>query len=278
MLDQTNYKGVIVRKITTLIYCVLAVVFLLQGCSSVRYNPTTYEYYINKEALKKSPVKTVIIATVNVSGEPTRSILRDSVPKIDAMTEDYLTANGYEVLPQHIFENAWRKAILTHGDFYDPTSGKVDGKGWQIVMASTLAQIKEEGSVDAVLFTDLIEHEVQHSPGLKHNAQWYGVTREPAVDGAADSVSVEFDWTQVIKGASLIMTLYSPDGEPLFSSRGGLDTLHSIDKRRSDKSFVRRKKILSKDRFIEEGIQLSLHPLIKMEAWPGKTEEAKNDK
>ncbi|GAB3379872.1 hypothetical protein NCG89_16560 [Spongiibacter taiwanensis] len=241
----------------------------------MRYNPTTYEYYINKEALQKNPPKKLIIATVNVSGEPTRSILRDSVPKVDGMVESYLEKNGYEIIPNHHFENAWRKAILTYGDFYDPTTGKIDARGWQLVMAATLTQLKEEGKADAVLFTDLIEHDVQHSPGMTHNAQWYGITREPATEGSADTVSVEFDWTQIIKGASLMTTLYSLDGAPLFSSRGGIDTLYAIDKRRSEKSFVRKKRILSRENYIEEGIELAMHPLIKMEKWPGKKEEAK---
>jgi hypothetical protein len=269
MLGQTNDKGVLVRQITTLICGLLAIV-MLPACSSARYNPTTFDYFINNEVLKKNPPKKLLIATVNISGAPTRSILRDSVPKVDAMVSDYLSSHGYEILPSHLFENAWRKALLTHGDFYDPTSGKVDNQGWQLVMGSTLAELNKNGDIDAVLFTDLIEHDVQHSPGMQHPARWYGVTREPAFEGGTTSVSTEFDWSQVIKGASLIMTLYAPDGTPLFSSRGGLDTLYSVDRRRSDKSFVRRKKILGRESNIEEGIQLSLHPLIIMEKWPGK--------
>lgn len=253
-----------------MIFCSLLAILLVQACSSTRYNPTTFDYYINSEALKKEPIKKVMIATVNISGEPTRSILRDAVPKVDAMVVDYLEEHGYEVLPSHLFENAWRQAILNHGDFFDPTTGKVDTRGWQMVMASTLTQLKENKELDAIVFTDLIEHDVQHSPGLSHNAQWYGVSREPATEGSTDSVSMEFDWAQIIKGASLMVTMYSPEGVPLFSSRGGLDTLYAINKRRSDKSFVRRKKILSRDSYIEEGIELAFHPLIKMEDWPGK--------
>ncbi len=257
------------QKLSTLLL-LLAAALLLQACSSVRYNPTTYEYYIDSEALAEKPVKKLLLATVNISGEPTRSILRDSVSKVDAMVEDYLEKNGFEMAPQHLFENAWRQALLTHGNFYDPTTGKVDRQGWQRVMAATLTSLQENKDIDAVVFTDLIEHEVQHSPGFNHYAQWFGVTREPATEGQADSVSVEFDWTQIIKGASLMVTLYNLEGAPLFSSRGGIDTLHAIDKRRSEKSFVRRKKILSKDNHIEEGIQLAFHPLVNMEKWPGK--------
>ncbi len=245
-----------------------AVSLLLGACSSVSYNPTVFDYFIAEEALAVKPVKKVIIASVNVTGEPTRSILRDSVTKIDGMVADYLVSNGYEIAPEHLFNNAWQQALLNFGEFYDPTTGKVDQQGWQKVMASTFQSLQNHKDIDAVLFTDLIVHDVQHSAGMKHYARWYGVTREPATEGASASVPVDFNWTQIIKGASLVATLYSVDGQPLFASRGGLDTLHAIDSRKSQKGFVRRKKILGNSSRIAEGIELAFHPLIEMDRYP----------
>jgi len=243
---------------------------LITACSSTDYNPTAYDYFISREDIQQKPLKKVIIATVNVSGEPTRSVLRDSVDKVDGMVEDYLEANGISIAPNHLFNNAWQQALLTHGNFYDPTTGKVDRVGWQKVMALTLSSLQAQKDIDAVIFTDLIEHDVQHSPGMKHYARWYGVTREPATEGTTSSVPADFNWTQIIKGASLLITIYTTEGKPLFSSRGGIDTLHGIDSRKSDNSFVRRKKILSRENNIEEGIEIAFHPLIKMKNYPGK--------
>ena len=241
---------------------------ITSACSSVSYNPTVYDYFIAKESLAKKPIKKIIIASVNVSGEPTRSMLRDSEGKIDGMVQDYLTANGYQIVPQHIFNNAWQQALLNFGDFYDPTTGKVDQVGWQNVMGATFKSLQEHKEIDAVLFTDLMVHDIQHSAGMKHYARWYGVTREPATEGATASVPSDFNWTQIIKGASLAVTIYSSEGQPLFSSRGGLDTLHAINSRKSQRSFVRRTKILSNSRNIEEGIELGFHPLIPMKRYP----------
>ncbi|WP_372860727.1 hypothetical protein [Spongiibacter sp.] len=249
-----------------LVISVLALV--LTACSSVTYNPTVFDYFIAEETLTNKPVKKVIIASVNVTGEPTLSILRDSVTKIDGMVGDYLRSNNYEIAPQHLFNNAWQQALLNFGEFYDPTTGKVDQLGWQKVMASTFQSLQAHKDIDAVLFTDLIAHDVQHSAGMKHYARWYGVTREPATQGATASVPMDFNWTQIIKGASLVVTLYSVEGQPLFSSRGGLDTLHAVDSRKSQKGFVRRNKILSNSSRIDEGIQLAFHPLIKMARYP----------
>jgi hypothetical protein len=247
---------------------------ILAACSSASYNPTVFDYYLSDE-VKAHPIKKVILASVNISGEPTRSSLRDSDDKVDAMVVDYLNANGIELVSQHHFNNAWQQALLAYGNFYDPTTGKVDKMGWQRVMAATMQALKENKEIDAVLFTDLIEHEIQHSASMKHYARWYGVTREPATQGPTSSVPVDFNWTQVIKGASLVVTLYSTEGAPLFTSRGGIDPLYGIDSRKSQKGFVRRSKVLSNSRHIEEGIQLAFHPLIPMDRYPAPPKKAK---
>ncbi|WP_417765431.1 hypothetical protein [Spongiibacter tropicus] len=263
------------KKTLLIVTALMAVI--TSACSSVSYNPTVYDYFIAKESLAKKPIKKIIIASVNVSGEPTRSMLRDSEGKIDGMVQDYLTANGYQIVPQHIFNNAWQQALLNFGDFYDPTTGKVDQVGWQNVMGATFKSLQEHKEIDAVLFTDLMVHDIQHSAGMKHYARWYGVTREPATEGATASVPSDFNWTQIIKGASLAVTIYSSEGQPLFSSRGGLDTLHAINSRKSQRSFVRRTKILSNSRNIEEGIELGFHPLIPMKRYPAPPKQtAKN--
>lgn len=249
---------------------------LAAGCSSARYNPTAYDYYIDQEALAATPIKKVVLASVNVSGEPTRSMLRDSVAKIDAEVTDYLQKNGYVIAPAHIFNNAWQQALLTYGDFYDPTSGRVDKQGWQQVMAATMKAL-QGSDIDAIVFTDLIEHEVQHSGGLNHYARWYGVTREPATEGSSASVAADFNWNQLIKAASLVVTIYTPDGKPLFTSRGGLDTLYAINSRKSNSSFVRRSKVLSRNQYIEEGVELAFHPLIVMDDYPGIPKDQKGE-
>ncbi len=248
----------------------LMLAVFVTGCSTVTYNPTVYPFQINGAALKAQPVKTVLIASVNVSGAPTKSILRAPAKRIDRELEKYLRANGFRIAPQHIFDNAWKQAIYRYGNIYDPTSGKVDRNSWNAVMATTLTAVREHGGIDGILFTDVIEHDVQHSAGLQHYARWYGVTRKPATQGAGSGVPVGFNWTQTIKAASLAVTLYNMSGDPVFVSRGGLDTLHAIDMRNPEAGFVRRKKLLKSDSVIEEGIQLAMHPLIPMKKYPGK--------
>lgn len=247
----------------------LALSVLLIACSTVSYNPTVFNYHYERELIAQEKPKTLLLASVNVSGEPTISMLRNATAKIDAEVVDRLKGAGYKMAPEHLFDNAWNQAIYTYGDFYDPTSGKVDRRNWQAVMASTLASLKQSGQVDAVIFTDLIAHDAQHSPGMNHYARWYGVTRKPATQGAGSGVPVDFNWSQTIKAASLIVTLYDLEGRPLFASRGGIDTLSAIDMRKPHLGFVRRDKILKNSGFIDEGVQLALHPLVPMARYPG---------
>lgn len=243
---------------------------LVAACSGVSYNPTVFPYQVDQAKLAAKPVKTVVIASVNSDGRPTPSVLRKPEPKVKALIKRYLAANGYNVAPPHIFENAFQKSQHAFGDYYDPTSGKVDRENWMRVIGSTLHSLRRYPKIDAIIFTDLIQHDVQHSAGMQHYARWWGVTRKPATQGTGAGVPTDFPWTQKIKGASLVVTMYNMDGEPLFTSRGGIDTLHAIDLRRANKGFVRRKKILSSESNIQEGIRLAFHPLIEMKSYPGK--------
>ena len=129
----------------------LALCALLAACSTVSYNPTVYPYHIDEAALKETSPKTLLLASVNVSGEPTLSMLRKAVPKIDEEVLKQLKSEGYKIAPTHLFDNAWNQALYTYGDFYDPTSGKVDRRNWQAVMANTLSTLKVGGGVDAVV-------------------------------------------------------------------------------------------------------------------------------
>lgn len=253
-----------------MLFIIILPLIFTAACSTVSHNPSVYKYYIAKDKLKEKSIKKVAIASINVSGEPTRSILKDGADKIDGMVKDYLKSHDINVVPQHVFENAWQQAVFSYGNYYDPTTGKVDRMTWQQVMAATMQHLQTNSDIDAIVFTDVIEHDIQHSGSQKHYARWYGVNRPPATQGPTSSVSTDFNWNQLVKGASLIVTIYRPDGTPLFSSRGGLEPLHAIDSRKSQKSFVRRKKILKKTTHIQEGIELAFHPFITMKKYPGK--------
>lgn len=254
-----------------LLISILAVLTACATSSGGGDNPTVPAYQIDTAALEKHPIKKVVIAKANISGEPTRYYLQNAAAHIDDRVKAYLQDNGYIVMPNYVFENAWNQAIHNYGDMYDPTTGKVDPTTYRAVMLTAFKVIKETTDIDAVIFTDVVERESAHDVGMDHLAQWDGVSRKPKTQSAGTtSLQEGFDWSQNVKVASLVITIYSSSLEGLFSSRGGLDVLQGIDTKGGDTTYARRKHVLDADGNIEEGIQIAFHPFIKMKNYPGK--------
>lgn len=245
---------------------------LLSACSSHDYNPTTVPYQIDRDALAKKPIKKVIIATANVSGEPTRYFLQKPSTRVDAKVKQYLETHGYEVAPGYQFENAYNQAVRTYGNLYDPTSGRVDPQTWRAVMVATMKTLQGT-DIDAIVFTDVIERDTSHNIGLDHLAQFDGVSRKPGFSSAGASLAEGFDWNRTMKAATLVVTIYNVDLTGVFTGRGGLDTLQVIDAKASPATYVRRKKPLDNDDNIQEGIQIAFHPFIPMKGYPGRDEK-----
>lgn|SRR5690606_20170686 len=249
---------------------ILACLCLLCACSSTsELNPTTPQYQINEEALQKKPLKKLVIATANISGEPTRYHLQGAAVRIDAMVTKYLQEHGYEIVPSFEFDNAWNQAVRTYGDIYDPTTGKVDAGTWRAVMVTTLKTLQDTTNIDAVVFTDVLSVSSAHDVGMDHMAQWDGVRRKPSYSSSTAQIPMDFNWSQTVEVSSLAITIYSTSMEGVFASRGGLDTLQEINTK-NRATFVRRKRILENDSNIEEGVKIALHPFIKMKGYPGQ--------
>lgn len=247
----------------------LASFLLVAACASgPSVNPTVFPFDIATESLAESPVKTVVIAHVNV-GPPSRNYLDAPAPRIDAMLTTYLKDNGYTVLPQREFKARWNNAVRAFGDPIDPTTGRVNNKTFTQILASVRDRYAEEGQLDAFLFTDLVELQVPFNNGLKHIARWDGVARRPSLQGPGSSVSSDFDWSRTASMASLQVVLLRTDFEKLFASRGGLDATDAIDARSSSGRYIRRRNVLENRTHNSEGIELALHPLIPMKKYPG---------
>jgi len=248
----------------------LALCMLLVACSSTpTYNPTTFPFQLDQARLDAHPIKTVVIAHVNL-GVQSRNYLDKEAPRIDAQVASYLKENGFKVLPQRDFEQHWNAAVRAYGNPVDPTSGKLNRKTFALIMTRVRDEMAKSTKLDAFIFTDLVELEASFSEGLKHAARWDGVTRTPSLQGPGDGVSTEFDWNTLAAVVSLQVSIYNMDLEPVFSSRGGIEATDAIDSRSSTGRYVRRRNILENETYITEGIRLAFHPFIAMEDWPGK--------
>ena len=244
-------------------------VLLLAACSGTpTYNPSTFPYQLAEERLEETNIRTVVIPHVNLGGI-SRNYLDKEAPRIDAMLAAYLKENGMKVLPQRDFQQHWNTAARIYGDPVDPTSGKVNRKTFAQIMHSVRDEMAESSNLDAFVFTDLIELQAAFNGGLKHLARWDGVTRRPSLQGPGNSVSADFDWNMQVSVASIQISVYDLQLEPVFVSRGGIDATEAIDTRSSAGRYVRRREILENDDYVMEGIQLALHPFVVFEDWPG---------
>lgn len=248
----------------------LTLCVLLVACSGTpTYNPTTFPFQLDQARLDAHPIKTVVIAHVNL-GVQSRNYLDKEAPRIDAQVASYLKENGFKVLPQRDFEQHWNTAVRAYGNPVDPTSGKLNRKTFALIMTRVRDEMAKSTKLDAFIFTDLVELEASFSEGLKHAARWDGVTRTPSLQGPGDGVSTEFDWNTLAAVVSLQVSIYDMDLEPVFSSRGGIEATDAIDSRSSTGRYVRRRNVLENETYITEGIRLAFHPFIAMEDWPGK--------
>lgn len=242
---------------------------LLSACAATpSYNATVYPFEIDRELLSSTEIERVVIATVNLGG-PSRSYLEGVAENVDQAVSEYLEDHSYEVVSQRRFQQEWNKAVRIYGNPLDPTTGRVNQKTFTLVLVSIRDALLENDEVDAIVFTDLIEKDVNFSGGLKHLARWDGVSRKPSLQGPGEGVSGDFDWNQSAKGASLWVNIYTMDLQRVFSSMGGLDTTQAIDTRSARGAYVRRRNILENKNFIKEGVELAFHPLIELSNYPG---------
>ncbi|MFT6955362.1 MAG: hypothetical protein ACJAYC_000355 [Halieaceae bacterium] len=246
----------------------IAIIFIMACSSGASYNPSVFPFSLNEERMATSTIQTVVIAHVNL-GIPSRSYLEKEAPRIDGLVSTYLKDNGYKVLPQREFTQHYNNASRAFGDPVDPTTGKINMKTFSQIMQSVRDQMVEDTSVDAFIFTDLVELEVSFSGGLKHLARWDGVSRKPSLQGPGAGVSGDFDWNMQAAVASLQISIYDTELQQLFSSRGGMDATDAIDTRSSRGRYVRRRSILENENNVSQGIELAFHPFIEMEQWPG---------
>ena len=256
------------RTITPRIVLFITALFLGACASGPTYNPSTFIAEINEQALAKDKVKTVIIAHVNISG-PSRSYLEREEERIDALVSKKLKEAGYKVLPQRLFVQEWNTAVRAFGDPFDPTTGRVNMKTFVLIMNSVKDQLVKSTQVDAFVFTDLIEQQVAFNNGMNHEARWDGVSRKPTLQGPGTTIPGGFDWNQLAAVASLQVVVFDQGLERIFVGRGGMDATDAIDAR-SGTRFERRRNILESQKYVQEGIDLALHPWIEMADWPGK--------
>lgn len=211
----------------------------------------------------KSQFGRLVIAHVNL-GKPSRAYIAEHEERIDALVAGRLRAAGYEVLPSSQFEQAWREGVRKWGEPYNPGTGKLNIEALQYVLAEAVTWLAANTQVQAVVFTNLEEQQVYFSPSGNHVTHFLGVTRKPASRGG-EGVPADFNWVQGVDAVSISVKVLDLKLQSLFSGAGGIEVTETLDLKGSTPRWMRSKKILDNEDFIEEGLNLALNPWIKPE-------------
>tara|TARA_B100000767_G_scaffold186848_1_gene174281 strand:- start:4308 stop:5117 length:810 start_codon:yes stop_codon:yes gene_type:complete len=245
----------------------------LPACQNTAINSTLYPFSYDDETLNSTPVKKIVMAHINF-GTPSKQYLRDEENKVDNYVKKQLKESGYDMTSNLLFQQAWRKAVRQYGQPYDSYTSQINQRAFMRVMVTVLQDMKKNSNIDAVVFTDLIERQVNFSSSHNRIAKWDGVSRKPKIKGSGNGVSQGFDWMQTIPAVSIFITIYHVNGNRLFQSAGGIELTRMIDPNRGNGRFIRRENIFSSPSHIRKGVALALHPFVFMDDYPTSPNQA----
>jgi hypothetical protein len=245
---------------------ILSLLLVLTGCSSGGgaeggSGATRVKAEYDPRLADKAQFGRLLIAHVNL-GKPSRSYLAEHEEKIDALVVERLRQAGYEIEPTSEFEQAWREGVRKWGEPYNPTTGRLNVQALQYVLAEAVTWLAANTQAKAVVFTNLEEQQVYFNPSGNHMAYFMGVGRKPATRGG-EGISGDFNWVQGVDAVSINIKVLDLKLQQLFSGAGGIEVTETLDLKGSTPRWMRSKKILDSDSFIEEGINLALDPWIK---------------
>ena len=232
---------------------------------------TTFPYSMPDPSVGAATHPRVLIASVNF-GKPSRKYLRPYEDRIDGFVREYLKEAGFKMVASALFEDEWKNAVRRFGQPYNTTTGKLNEKAFAGVLQYVFAALKERGTVDAVVFTDLIEREVSYGSSINRVVRFDGVTRKLHTSGPGSGVPRDFNWGQAVEAASLWLNVFDMNVSSIFQGAGGIEVTQSLSLKSTPK-FIRRRAVLANKRTIEEGISLALHPLVTMKNYPGLPSE-----
>lgn len=244
----------------------LSLCLVLTGCSSGGgaeggSDATRVKAEYDPRLADKAQFGRLLIAHVNL-GKPSRAYLAEHEEKIDALIVERLRQAGYEIEPTSEFEQAWREGVRKWGEPYNPSTGRLNVQALQYVLAEAVTWLAANTQAKAVVFTNLEEQQVYFNPSGNHMAYFMGVGRKPATRGG-EGISGDFNWVQGVDAVSINIKVLDLKLQQLFSGAGGIEVTETLDLKGSTPRWMRSKKILDSDSFIEEGINLALDPWIK---------------
>lgn len=233
----------------------LAVAFAGAGCSLPR------RYYVpeyHAASVQKLNGKRVALELTAIDPRLPRSAEKD-IYVIDQIIRGYLETHGY--------------SVLTMTAAVSPGSSEAE-RTYRETREQVFAALKDLGRCDLAMFPMIVIRQAQLQ---NDEAGWDGVIRPIPMNDAASSMV--FSGYQ--KAASLMIGVFTCEGEPVLRSLGGIDIPFAININIDSGSSgymstpdtysaagASLATYLSNRGYLTEAVQLALHPLIPMETYP----------
>lgn len=241
----------------------------LAACSKNLAKHTLYPYTDNRATLAEQNIKNVMIATINL-GIPSRHYLTTSEQYIDEQLSQYLKAHHINVIGNRAFEQQWKNAERSHGATYNNLTGQKTSAFEPALTQTINAIFTNYPSLDAIIFTDLIEIPIKYQQAAQRYAEWHGVRRRIKVEGIGEGVLSNFNWEQEVDAISLSVAIVNREQQLVFQSAGGIQVAQALILGTKSAEFNRRNDLLNNIKEIEQAIKIALHPVIPMKGYPKK--------
>ena len=188
----------------------LALALLVSGCVKP-YDP----FRIPREELRRR-IHTIALAPIRVDPDvgdpaPTRA-------RVEVMASRRLTAGGFTVIPAKEMERLWREAAADVGDVFDPITGQVDKRRFDLVEEAVFRELAGRYRADAVLHLSVYGVDLFRT-GAK--VQFCG--REDAVYWPGGLALGIMEETTLVRAACLGVTLSDMDEHVLYTIQAGIE-------------------------------------------------------
>ena len=237
----------------------IAALSFIVACGTNNYKPNSYDYQLNKEALQKETIKSVLIADINYL-QPSRRYLNKKADFVDAQLEQFLLNRNVKVISNRVFTRQWDKKKTRFGNTYDANTGQQTSH-FTSALTATLEQVfTSRPQLDAIIFTDLLSVSIEDAQSSMRTVQWHGVSRKVKVQGLGDGNEANIDWIKSINGISLAVHIINREQQQVLENVGGIQVAQTLNLQNKFTKLKRRKDLLQNENEIEEGIQLALQP------------------
>lgn len=247
-------------------FALLILLLTIAACST-SYNATLYPFQDNRGQFASGKIQHVMIATSNY-GLPSRHYLTRYESAIDEHVQTYLKKHGFTVHGNKSFEQQWKYAQERLGPVFNATTGQKTQVYDEAIKSAASQVFANNPTLEAIIFTDLIETPVQYQMASQRYADWHGVRRRVKMEGIGDGVPEHFDWSEKLDAISLSITVLNRNLDMIFHSIGGIQVAQALVLGNNSANFRRRNDLLVNTNEINEAIALSLHPFIPMKNYP----------